>query len=642
MKTWNLGNTTLRNPWRIREGLRLLKELFEGEYWDAAGQVLFYQKLVERNLIEPEGGMPSPQTQGINGRKWAAAANQLGLARAWAQKSKGPVSITPAGETLLDATDERLQQEVFLRQFLKYRLPSPIEKGSAYVGFDVMPYRLMLKVVYELHRRGFQGVNKEEIALFLITTIRSGEADRAVRQIIEYRNERLKRVGLVAKRRFFREALARRVRELYAEDFKADYPSLRNIARLHKAGDAQNASELLKQIAAGGKGAQTQRAQNFVREAKQVLRRGGGSDELQELFDKMRLSVRGGTFWDYADTTVRYSAITGLFSLSGDKMVLVEEKLPLIEQLVRQGFPTVLDEQQYLHLLYAADRPVLPTDDVAFLRSYVAELERRRATLKSEAATRPTFEAVAPETPALLELKRYRLELEAENGEYKEIIFYRAQSTAESIKDIRIYFDGIRRRDLLGGETYLPAFLEWTAWRVFLAIDQLTGRISETRNFKIDEQLLPVHHAKGGVADMIFQYSDFILAVEVTLNTSANQWSAEAEPVPRHIAKVMEGTALPVYGLFVAPSIDPNTAQTFFKQEYHFDGEFRPVHIIPITLDQLEALLVAFASRRFSPTEVRVLIEELLRLKEGCRNGLEWYQKVSEHFDAWTNDREAA
>jgi hypothetical protein len=618
-----------------QRGLRLLKEQFEGKYWDAPGQVLFYQKLVERSLIGPEGAMPSPQTQGINGRKWASASNQLGLARAWAQKSKGPVVITPAGQALLDATDEKLQQEVFLRQFLKYRLPSLIERGSAYAGFDVVPYRLTLKVIYELYHRGLRGATKEEIALFLITTVRNGDADRAVQRIIDYRNERANRVGLVAKRKFFREALARRVREIFAEEFEAEYRSLRRIARLHKTGDSQTAVELLREIAGGGKGSQTQKAQEFVREATRILGR-GGFDEIKNPFDRMRLSVRGGTFWDYADTTVRYCAITGLFSLSGDKMVLADEKLPLIEQLLSEGFPAIRDDE-YLGFLYAADQPTLPTDDLTFLRSYVVQLEKRRATLKSTAEVEPTVEAKPPGTSALLELKRYRLELEAENAEYREILFYKTQSTPEAIENIRGYFDGIRRRVLLGGETYLPAFLEWTAWRVFLAINRLACPVSETRNFAIDEELNPLHHARGGVADMVFGYDDWELVVEVTLNTSERQWSAEAEPVPRHIARVMEQHDGPVYGIFAAPVIHPDTAHTFLGVELTVRGQFQPIQIVPLTLDQLESLLIAFGKRRFGPPELRALLEELLRLKEGCRNGLEWIERVSEQFNVWTN-----
>jgi hypothetical protein len=640
MKTWNLGNTTVRNPWRIREGLRLLQELFAGHHWTPEGQAAYYRALVERGLIEPEGELPRSQTQGINGRKWAAAANQLGFARAWARPNSGPVEITPAGRALLDADMERLQQEVWLRQLLKYKLPSPLEQGIEYEGFDVMPYRLTLKVVYELHRRELRGITKEEIALFLITAVRNAEADRVVERVIEYREERDRRVGLVAKRAFFRDQRERRVREIYAEEFRREYTILRRAVRLHRDGDPQAARRLLKSVAAGGKGGNTTKAQTFVREAMRLLRGRGGFDDLREPFDGMRLAVRGGTLGDYADTTVRYSAITGLFSLSGNKMVLIAERLPLIERLVAEGFPSVPD-RRYLEHFYADDTPRLPTDDEPFLRLFIAQLERRRETLRAEAGIEPSAPAQAPLTPTILNLKRYQLELETENAEYKEELFYRAQSTPAQIEDIRRYFAGIRGNDLMG-QTYLPAFLEWTSWRVFLAINRLAGPVSKTRNFRLDEELNPVHHAKGGVADMVFDYDDYTLVVEVTLNTSARQYSAEAEPVPRHVASVMEERDGPVYSLFFAPTIHLDTAHHFLGVELMVRGQFRRIPIVPLTLEQLEELLESFAGRRFGPAELRVLIEGLLALRDGAADGQVWLQRIAEHFEVWIRGRLAA
>ena len=90
MKTWNLGNTTVRNPQRIREGLIVLKKMFEGKQRSEAGQREFYEQLVQESIIDPhEGRLPPEKTRGINGRKWASAPNQLGFCRAWARKTMG-------------------------------------------------------------------------------------------------------------------------------------------------------------------------------------------------------------------------------------------------------------------------------------------------------------------------------------------------------------------------------------------------------------------------------------------------------------------------------------------------------------------------------------------------------------------------
>jgi hypothetical protein len=168
--------------------------------------------------------------------------------------------------------------------------------------------------------------------------------------------------------------------------------------------------------------------------------------------------------------------------------------------------------------------------------------------------------------------------------------------------------------------------------------------VNKTRNFRIDDELNPLHHARSGVADMIFTYDGFVLVVEATLNTSARQWDTEAEPVPRHVADVVgvQEEPTPVYGLFVAPSIDPNTAHTFLRQELMVRGRYQPIQIVPITVGQLESLLVAFANRRFGPEELKALIEELVELKAESKDGLEWLMKVTEHLNTWTLPTKAA
>jgi len=97
MKHWNIGNTTVRNPDRIKEGLRILKS-FEGKEWNEDQHVNYLEKLVAAGLVE--NTKKELQNKGISGRKWSAVLNQLGFAIAWARS--GPVVITPAGNALLE------------------------------------------------------------------------------------------------------------------------------------------------------------------------------------------------------------------------------------------------------------------------------------------------------------------------------------------------------------------------------------------------------------------------------------------------------------------------------------------------------------------------------------------------------------
>ncbi len=65
---------------------------------------------------------------------------------------------------------------------------------------------------------------------------------------------------------------------------------------------------------------------------------------------------------------------------------------------------------------------------------------------------------------------------------------------------------------------------------------------------------------------MIFEFDDFVIAVEVTLTAGSRQEAVEGEPVRRHIADLVDHykrQEKPVFGLFIANKIDTNTAETF-------------------------------------------------------------------------------
>ncbi|MBD3330201.1 AAA family ATPase [Candidatus Peregrinibacteria bacterium] len=111
MKQWNIGNTTIRNPKRIKDGLELLKE-FEGKSWDYDLQREFYDEANKRGIMKSDGSRVKEKE--LHARKWVSCLNQLGLARAWKSEEKGPVEITDVGNQLV--IDEITFEEAMLRQ----------------------------------------------------------------------------------------------------------------------------------------------------------------------------------------------------------------------------------------------------------------------------------------------------------------------------------------------------------------------------------------------------------------------------------------------------------------------------------------------------------------------------------------------
>jgi hypothetical protein len=163
-----------------------------------------------------------------------------------------------------------------------------------------------------------------------------------------------------------------------------------------------------------------------------------------------------------------------------------------------------------------------------------------------------------------------------------------------------------------------PAYLEWSIWRAFLAIDSLVNKPSEARHFQVDQDFLPVRTAPGNTPDMLFEFDDFVLVVEVTLSGGSRQEAMEGEPVRRHVARAIEEyerASKRVYGLFIAIEIDTNTAETFrVGTWYKRDDSRMTLSIVPLQLGQFARIFEAGFSRgELTPGEIKRVIDDCLR-----------------------------
>jgi hypothetical protein len=144
---------------------------------------------------------------------------------------------------------------------------------------------------------------------------------------------------------------------------------------------------------------------------------------------------------------------------------------------------------------------------------------------------------------------------------------------------------------------------------------------------------MPRHPAPGGGADMIFEFEDFILAVEVTLTSSSRQLSAEGEPVRRHVAQLKEGTNKEVYCLFIAPTIDNNTAETF-RIGVWYRGEVEDyLNIVPLTLSQFIAIIELLLSNKYRPDQLQLLLDKCLSYRNV--RAPEWKRIINTTTNVW-------
>lgn len=135
-------------------------------------------------------------------------------------------------------------------------------------------------------------------------------------------------------------------------------------------------------------------------------------------------------------------------------------------------------------------------------------------------------------------------------------------------------------------------------------------RLNETRRFPIDDDFHPRHTAPGGGPDLLFEFDDFVLVVEVTLTGSSRQVVAEGESVRRHVADIKENTSKAVYAVFIAPTIDNNTAETFRIGVWYRGDDEDYVNIVPLTLGQFRKMIELLINNRYPPNDFRLLMDK--------------------------------
>lgn len=338
------------------------------------------------------------------------------------------------------------------------------------------------------------------------------------------------------------------------------------------------------------------------------------------------------TFNDYADTNLRYLKATGLVQSKGRGVSLVPEKHVFTEKLVQDAGIPDSDLTYFTTLCQGA---TLPTDNkdsaLAVLGDLLQQLHKRG--IPFDYTGRPT------NTPADIAIIRHQIEALLSEQNEEEYATRQAAEWEEIVGYMELIISRKGRKTLANGEDIevpqaeAPAYFEWILWRAFLAINSLANKPYEARRFKIDQDFLPVGTAPGGGPDLIFEFKDFVIVVEVTLTDNSRQEAAEGETVRRHVADLVsyhgEKSGKPVYGLFIANRIDSNTAETFRNGIWftRADDKLR-LDITPVTLEQFKEFFLTL----FTTGRVEVgLVRELLDLCGSLRQNYEapgWKREI--------------
>ena len=544
--------TSPRTPAKMIPEIGLLQTHFTGQKWNTETQRAFMELLREENFFNGEGA---------NDPAFSARDRINRAPKALGYVVLSPsIQLTPAG---IELVSSRRKEEIFLRQLLKFQIPSPYHRPTENSAeFWVKPYLELFRLV-----RYFGSLKFDELRIFGLQLVDYREFDTIVKKINQFRVAKAQNVGNY--KQFRAEYLDAELRDIYSVDINSGN------TRTRETTDASIAKFL---------------------------------------------STKASNMRDYADACIRYLRATGLVNIShlGKSISIVPDKIQEVDYFLQNADrePCFIDnEKQYVEYLGNPQIPTLLTDNRELLE------EKIRAEF-------PQLQI--PVTATLQELKNLFAD-ELENR--------KAQILTDQVAAIKDYrqFEEINTTfdQILANSLYdTPLMLEWNTWRAMTMLDG--GDIKA--NLKFDDFGNPMSTAQGNMADIVCDYGDFGLTVEVTMQSGQRQYETEGEPVTRHLAKYKRENEKPAYCLFVAPNINDACKAHFYalhKMNIQYYGGTSTIVPLPLNIfikmveDSYNATYVP------EPRHIQRFFEHSNHLANSTENEVDWYNGITEKALNW-------
>jgi len=321
---------------------------------------------------------------------------------------------------------------------------------------------------------------------------------------------------------------------------------------------------------------------------------------------------------DYADAFMRYMRSTQLVTFEPRTFRLiinpdrVKEVLYILDNVPREAF-TFNSPDDFKKYLFNPDTITLLSDDAGYL---VGRLQK--------------IAVEAPKDLALEELKDF---VETAESERAEAVIHKEEIALKGYQEFNEVMEVFR--SITGKTNPAPSlFLEWNIWRGLVMINH-AKRIQG--NFRVDIDGMPLSTAPGNKPDIQAEYDDFELIVEVTTSSGQTQFNMEGESVPRHFGKAQRGSHVPVYCIFVAPSISNGSLAHFFNlNKNHTDYYGGKTRIVPLSLAQFELFLTVAKDRNFKESRIlKSFLDKIIDHNQVVMGEVAWQQFLDESIRTW-------
>lgn len=321
---------------------------------------------------------------------------------------------------------------------------------------------------------------------------------------------------------------------------------------------------------------------------------------------------------DYADALMRYLRATQYvsFDIHTFRMIVAparKDEVDFILSSVDRMAISFKNEIEYKKYLFDPSSLKLLTDD----RPYI---EKKLLKLNVNFDSHTSVDTLKD----LLEKTESRL------------ISVAIEETALSLKNYKEYddiinvFGKITKRDTPDPSLYL----EWNIWRALVMINyakEIKG------NFRIDLDGIPLNTALGNVPDIIADYDNFKVIVEVTMSSGNKQYEMEGEPVARHFGKVQRESEVPVYCIFIAPKISEGALAHFFNlNRFNTKAYGGKTRIVPMSLSQFITFISIAKEKGFKASgTLKAFLDSLIDLNSKAADESEWFESIDDSIENW-------
>jgi hypothetical protein len=635
IQLWRLGDTSVRNPYRITGALKIFKVFFDGKKnftgGDSEQQYNFMKKLLtfteDGKEIEDSstnevpitvyGELSKAQKQ-EKARYWCGLMENMGMINVFKNDTiryasdKNNASITKVGQLFLNHPE--LRNEIWLRQVLKRQFPNHKSPHLQYL--KIRGGWWLIKLILDL-----DGLERWEMSL--ASTTKQENLDFMKKVILKYRKDRHSKEYHNQLKKLKEKMEITVLEKWFEEDYQLRKNTLFKIIKSIekcKTIDENEINEELKQSITTHNGPNTPLAKSTRQKIIKLLSKKDFEEKNhQEVLHNWYFSMKRRTvFSDYKDSNSRILERTGFVtkvSKSTDedesetyyRLRVLDEHKKFITDALNNTLPIKeigTEEENENNYKYLTDphQPLLKTDDIKYLKEQIKEMKIK---LEEHDFSKKDIE----ELIKLENIDKNNLILS------QKIIFYKLHNKIKKVTEEKFIANMnkgeienkisellIPKKDLKTKIRSKPIQLEETIWYAIGRLGGFVKHVSETRNFHVDSKFRAVFTAAGvkgvgdeSLPDMQFHYSCFDEVVEVTTSSGKTQWRMEGDPVPQHVAEHQFYHGKQTNGLFIAPTLHTETIEEFWRYSkpdvtYMVKKNKEKIHLIPLTIDEFHTI----------------------------------------------------